>query len=140
MEVGHLERVEKPNRPVAYLGQIMLGKVSGDICLTPVKSKLTDKFPDFDVKLRPHGQPEWSAGGGAWRHAMKAGGHCFTLSLDGPLFDERIRVSAFPDDEQPKDQPKDKPAFFTVVWKRDTGEWRAPASGERTLVDDEIPY
>lgn len=141
MEVGHLERVERPNKPVVYLGEIMLGRVSGDICLVPAKVKRTDQSPDFEVKLRQHGTPAWVASGAAWRKPSKdRTGFYFSVTVDGPDFVKPYYVAAFADDEQPKDTAKDKPVFFTVKWGRPRGGGQAPAAGERQSVDDEIPY
>lgn len=83
----------------------------------------------------------WESFGNAWRKKMKVGGHMFSVTLDAPQLPKPIYVAMFPDDEQPKDTPKNLPASYSLSWsrpRRQSGPVNAPPAD--APANDQIPY
>ena len=140
METGHLERVEREGKPVVYMGQIELPQITGDIALIPHAAKRSESSPDYAVKIRTPGR-DYMPSGNAWVKKFKSqAGNFFSITVDNPGMAAPVYVSAFPDDDQPKDAKH--PSFFTIQWgrpRRGAGLPEADPAGD-AVTTDEIPY
>lgn len=141
VEVGHLEIVKKPGKPVVYLGEISMPEFTGDICLTPYEKDESRKptAPTHKVMLRTEGGG-WFHGGNSWRKAMKVGPFFHSVTIDGPGFRAPIYLAGFPDDDQPKETKADDPAMFTLKWGRPRSNRGAGSQTAAASIGDEIPY
>lgn len=147
IECGYLLRVQSEGKPDAFKGEIELQQISGIFFLVPhaaVRNPGKSPTHSFKVKNRAGDYVHF---GNAWQKEFKSGqkGYFFSITIDGPGMPHSITVNAWPDDEQPKETPKEYPANFTVRWQRPKpqgatvigGGSEAPASG---VDQDEIPY
>lgn len=140
MSHGYLNAIVAAGKPEAYMGELnVAGVFVGDVFLVKSAKKISEKSPDFEVKIR-RGDGPWMAVGGAWRNEMDKGGYCFGIAIDAPFMSGPLNVTAFPDDEQPKDAEPDKPSAFTIKWRRARPRNMAMAGAGAVQIDDEIPY
>ena len=140
IELGYLLRVDVEGKPSVYHGEISFDGYDGEVFLVPAV-KASDKSPDYTVKLKI--ADAWQERGGAWRRPLKKGGFLLSLGIDGPEFRQGLNAAAFPDDEQPRETPKNNPATFTIKWSRAKPQAAAPNASASTSggpVADEIPY
>lgn len=139
MECGHLQRLAKQGKPVAYIGEINIAGIVGEIVLTPHALRRSENSPTHKVSVRSEGR-EWSQMGNAWKKDMKAGGWFFSVTLDGPTLPGPVYVTAFPDEDQPKDLPRGDYGEFTIKWGRPRGGRAMQPASPAPGLDDAIPY
>lgn len=144
IECGYALRRDVEGKPTVYNGEIDFGNIIGEFYLIPHVNVRTENSPQYEFKMRNRSGAFGSVGN-AWVKKLKTGGSFFSITIDHPhITDKPVYIAAFPDDEQPKDTPKNAPANFTLRWSRPRagaggqdfgGGAPAPATG-----DDQIPY
>ena len=145
IECGYLLRVQSEGRPDAFKGEIELQQISGVFFLVPhVDVRVPGRSPTHSFKVK-NLAGDFVHFGNAWQKQFKNGkaGYFFSITIDGPGMPHSVTVNAWPDDDQPKDTPKDHPANFTVKWQRPKPQPATVIGGgapEASGVDDEIPY
>ncbi|OEJ64663.1 DUF736 family protein [Magnetovibrio blakemorei] len=145
IECGYVLRRDVEGKPTVYAGEIDFGNIIGDFYLIPVAEKRDPvKSPDYEMKMKSR-SGQYGVVGQCWVKKLKAGGSFFSITVDHPhMTDKPIYLAAFPDDEQPKDTPKGKPANFTLRWSRpkagNGGQDFGGAPSPSSVDNDSIPY
>jgi len=138
--VGHAERVQSEGKPDVFYGEIAVGGISGEVYLIPYADKRSDKSPDYEVKMRGF-SGDWESYGNAWAKKMKVGGDMLSVTFDAPQLPQPVYVAMFPDDEQPKDTPKNKAASWSFTWSRPRrAGGPAMAQPAQAATSDAIPF
>lgn len=140
MECGHLNRYQETGKPMAFLGYLdVYGVCAGEVFLVDAGKKRSKGSPDFKVKARASKEAPWTEVGGAWLTKMDKGGECIGMQIDTPGMDRALNVTAFPDDEQPKDTSPGKPEAYTIKWKRPKQGGKSPAAAD-VYANDGLPW
>ncbi|MGB0749701.1 MAG: DUF736 family protein [Magnetospiraceae bacterium] len=139
IECGYCIRQEVPGKPTVFHGELEnIPNIGGEFYLIPHPTKRGENSPDYAFKIRAQ-DGNFVHFGNAWIKNFKdGGGSFFSITIDGPGMGAPVYVSAFPDDEQPKETPKDKPSNFTIRWGRPRGGMSMAAN--QAPVNDAIPY
>lgn len=146
IECGYALRVENEGKPTVFRGEVNLGRINGEFYLIPhPQVRNPGKSPEYAVKMKS-ANGDFATVGNAWVKKMNAGGSFFSVTVDHPFLTEKpVYLSVFPDDEQPKDTPKSKPANYSVRWSRPRAgagaqDFGGASMGGEAVADDHIPY